>query len=164
MLRSHTLFLKGEWQWQKSWPGCSGQRARSAAKKAHVSTPCSENQQAASPKVSLEKGIHWATTSSGLTPMGLAKRLSSIHLGVWELSGGGLNVVPWALGESCCKAPGSQLLPTCLCRCAGSLPPRLLLRAGSPVSSAEYCVSNWSQPGRGRAPACTCAPPLYCHV
>ncbi|XP_020863893.1 RNA-binding protein with multiple splicing isoform X5 [Phascolarctos cinereus] len=24
--------------------------------------------------------------------------------------------------------------------CAGSLPPRLLLRAGSPVSSAEYCV------------------------
>lgn len=31
--------------------------------------------------------------------------------------------------------------PPCLCRCAGSLPPRLVLRAGSPVSSAECRVS-----------------------
>lgn len=40
----------------------------------------------------------------------------------------------------------------CLCRCAGSLPQRLLLRAGNPVSSAELYVSNWVQPplaGRG---------------
>lgn len=34
----------------------------------------------------------------------------------------------------------------CLCRCAGSLPQRLLLRAGNPVSSAELYVSNWVQP------------------
>jgi len=33
------------------------------------------------------------------------------------------------------------LCPSCLCRCAGSLPPRLVLRAGSPVSSAECRVS-----------------------
>lgn len=33
------------------------------------------------------------------------------------------------------------LRPPCLCRCAGSLPPRLVLRAGSPVSSAECRVS-----------------------
>ena len=34
--------------------------------------------------------------------------------------------------------------PSCLCRCAGSLPPRLVLRAGSPVSSAECRVSATS--------------------
>lgn len=33
------------------------------------------------------------------------------------------------------------LCPSCLCRCAGSLLPRLVLRAGSPVSSAECRVS-----------------------
>lgn len=38
-----------------------------------------------------------------------------------------------------------SLLPPCLSRCAGSLPPRLLLRAGSPVSSAEYYVSTRSE-------------------
>lgn len=37
--------------------------------------------------------------------------------------------------------PPLTLCPPCLCRCAGSLPPRLVLRAGSPVSSAECRVS-----------------------
>lgn len=37
--------------------------------------------------------------------------------------------------------PLLTLCPPCLCRCAGSLPPRLVLRAGSPVSSAECRVS-----------------------
>lgn len=37
--------------------------------------------------------------------------------------------------------PPLTLCPSCLCRCAGSLPPRLVLRAGSPVSSAECRVS-----------------------
>lgn len=46
-------------------------------------------------------------------------------------------------GNSGRGRPGAlvhRLLRTCLCRCAGSLRPRLLLRAGSPVSSAEYHV------------------------
>lgn len=43
-----------------------------------------------------------------------------------------------------------SLLPPCLSRCAGSLPPRLLLRAGSPVSSAEYYVSTRSERAQQR--------------
>lgn len=44
----------------------------------------------------------------------------------------------------------------CLCRCAGSPPPRLVLRAGSPVSSAECWVSV--TPSRGGAGATSRSP------
>lgn len=40
--------------------------------------------------------------------------------------------------------PPTQPWPHVPCRCAGSLPPRLVLRAGSPVSSAECHVSATS--------------------
>lgn len=69
------------------------------------------------------------------------------HRLVWvgtilEQWGSGSQAGPSVRMGICWGALAHGLLPTCLFRCAGSLPPRLLLRAGSPVSSAEYYVST----------------------
>ena len=69
---------------------------------------------------------------------------------------------------TCVRGLGSQPSPHVSSRCAGSLPPRLLLRAGSPVSSAESCVSTCFQqelcpvPGRAqdRADICNWVAPI----
>lgn len=85
----------------------------------------------------------------GLEPRWLYCWCSNLPLPrAWEKPGkGSLDAArPCQSGQP----PPLTLCPPCLLRCAGSLPPRLVLRAGSPVSSAECRVSA------------TVLPPSFC--